>query len=296
MTVRALLRHLLYPIDFLCYRIYYSTFGRQLAASNLAEAAAVPRRVLVLSPHQDDETLGCGGYLLSIKEQATVQVAFASDGAGQPDKRTAAEREALTQRRYAEARGACSRLGARDLLFFGFQDGALAGASALSGCIAELVESFAPDLIAAPFVTDAPPDHIAVTRALSQISPALLADRDILLYQVHSQIPARLCNHYFPLSSAVHSAKMDALRCYASQDFGSPLTMRKYLLLSRQIPGALRRLGWRSIERYMAVDAERLCRLFDQVGATGSARSLNYAPLSFITFLRNERSLKRIFR
>ena len=50
------------------------------------------------------------------------------------------------------------------------------------------------ELIMTPFITDANRDHMATSMALSHIDAALLQQRQICLYQLHSHIPDGLLN------------------------------------------------------------------------------------------------------
>ena len=81
-----------------------------------------PRRVLVLAPHQDDETLGCGGMIrIRRDEGAVVHVAFLTDGM------TSGAGEELVGVRRNEAESAMALLGVdgSQVTFLGFPDGAL---------------------------------------------------------------------------------------------------------------------------------------------------------------------------
>lgn len=300
--MKSLIALVLYPLDYLAYWLYFTFVSRRLST----DAKALPddhddqscRRVLVLSPHQDDESLGCAGYLLGLGadpgQDVEVRVVFATDGAGQRSKRSAAERDALSTQRYREATEACARLGAGAPVFLGFEDGGLHQAEALSEAIAGEIDRFEPHTILAPFVCDAPLDHIEVTRALASAETTSEQHR-ILLYQVHSQIPAALCNRFVLLSREQHQQKIRVLEAYPSQDFGDCLTVKKYLLMSRQVPGSLRGRDVHSVERYVSLDANELDSLFTATGNRRITRSLNYSPVSFLTFLKNERSLARVF-
>lgn len=295
-SITPLLCRLLYPFDYLSYWLYFTFVSKSLSeTSRSLSDGSSSRRVLVLSPHQDDEALGCAGLLLSLPDVEEICVVFASDGAGQRDKRPAAAREKLSRERYREARVACAGLGAAEPVFLGFEDGSLQTETGLPEAIAQQIERFAPDMILAPFVTDAPADHIAVTQALSSIDDDSLAGSEIVLYQVHSQIPAALCNRYVALSDNLHERKMEVLRSYESQGFTDCLTMNKYLLMSRQIPSVLRDSGTCSIERYVSLDARKLRVLFDRLDGRRLAGSLNYSPFSFAVFLKNERRLAKVF-
>lgn len=61
------------------------------------------KRILVISPHADDEVLGCGGYLASQRDEGSeIHIAYATIGIkGDPDK------EAV---RVTEAARVCEKL------------------------------------------------------------------------------------------------------------------------------------------------------------------------------------------
>jgi len=101
-------------------------------------AAVSNDRVLVLSPHCDDETLACGGYISkAVQHGAEVRVVLVTNGDG---FRYAAQRmfkeirvkpkdfKALAAKRQAESIAALSSLGlpARNITFLGYPDGGTA--------------------------------------------------------------------------------------------------------------------------------------------------------------------------
>jgi LmbE family N-acetylglucosaminyl deacetylase len=104
------------------------------------KSLALPRhpRVLVFSPHPDDETLAAGGLIHRlVQEGAAVKVAFLTNGDGWPwaartdfhvTKPTDADYLAMGELRQREALAAARRLGLRkrDVAFLGFPDGGLA--------------------------------------------------------------------------------------------------------------------------------------------------------------------------
>jgi LmbE family N-acetylglucosaminyl deacetylase len=80
---------------------------------------------IVFSPHQDDETLGCGGTILKKRQMgASVRVVFMTDGTASPLTIPAAELKPLRER---EARAACQQLGIEpnSVTFMEFVDGHL---------------------------------------------------------------------------------------------------------------------------------------------------------------------------
>jgi LmbE family N-acetylglucosaminyl deacetylase len=131
-------------------------------------------RVLVLAPHMDDETLGCGGSLhRHVLAGETVTVAYLTDGRkGDPalnarplptDERERLEEGVVAGRR-EEARKSAAILGVTDLRFLGNRDQELRVTPHTRRQVRELLVELRPDLVYLPFPTDHHPDHRATNR------------------------------------------------------------------------------------------------------------------------------------
>jgi N-acetylglucosamine malate deacetylase 1 len=150
-----------------------------------------PKRIgssaLIVAPHPDDETFGCGGTAaLMAKGGVAVNVVFLTDGgASHPGHATATHSEIASLRR-AEARSAMSILGVDwdKVTFLGARDGSLAGldagqAAEIVDQIATLLSQIAPEAILLPCRRDGSSEHDAafalVRRALDQarLSPRI---------------------------------------------------------------------------------------------------------------------------
>ncbi|WP_424979989.1 PIG-L deacetylase family protein [Leisingera sp. S232] len=132
------------------------------------------RPALVLAPHADDETLGCGG-LIALKRQAgtPVTVLMATDGSASHryERTLQTSPDKLAALRETETRRACRRLGldANSLYFLGFQDGSLeASERRLSAAILSSVAQMQPQEIYVCARSDGHPDHQALARAARQ--------------------------------------------------------------------------------------------------------------------------------
>jgi LmbE family N-acetylglucosaminyl deacetylase len=84
------------------------------------------RRVLVLAPHPDDETFGCGGSMILHRDAGDpVKVVFLTNGA-MGDISNQSDKETYVALRKKEAEKACANLGVMDLEFWPYEDRSLA--------------------------------------------------------------------------------------------------------------------------------------------------------------------------
>ncbi len=116
------------------------------------EAPKAQDRILLLSPHEDDETLGAGGYLMAAAEVgAAVRIVYATDG----------NRHGLKEKRYGEAREVISLLGLKDsdIEFFGYPDGHLREQEDFPARLEKEIDAFRPTLVITTLPVDLHPDH-----------------------------------------------------------------------------------------------------------------------------------------
>jgi LmbE family N-acetylglucosaminyl deacetylase len=132
--------------------------------------------VLVVAPHSDDETLGCGATMALLARAVPVHVAYATDGRLSPSRSfgiPVSDWPQLVVAREAEAKAAMMVLGvepgANDhprLHFLGLEDANLQELeSQLADEIRSLLISLEPQTVFIPFRYDQNPDHLAVHRA-----------------------------------------------------------------------------------------------------------------------------------
>ena len=136
------------------------------------------RSCLVLAPHPDDETLGCGVSILRKVDAGTsVRIIFATDGgASHPGARmNPAE---LVRRREAEAVTACAALGVErsQLVFLGHPDGRLHRCKdELREQVRRVLREFESDEVLVTSGMDWHRDH----RALFEVVTELMASEEI---------------------------------------------------------------------------------------------------------------------
>ena len=183
------------------------------------------RNVLVLAPHMDDETIGCGGAILThVARGAQVEVVFITDGGAGIDKSiySSQSTEQLRDIRKKEAATACSLLGVFRSHYLDLPDGRSRLTEAAVEQLLAIIEAVQPDVVYLPFITDTHHDHLttnklfhAVARRKENISSMLCS-----CYEVWTPIHP---NCIIDISSQM-DAKMAALSCYESQ-----LKMNNYL-------------------------------------------------------------------
>jgi LmbE family N-acetylglucosaminyl deacetylase len=123
---------------------------------------------LVLAPHADDETFGCGATILRKRALSTpVKVVIATDGR-HSTKSSIISPDQLVELRRQEALVACSHLGVEsdDVTFLNFEDGTLhAHLPDLVSVLSMLIERFRPAEILVTSSQDGHPDHRMLNKA-----------------------------------------------------------------------------------------------------------------------------------
>jgi N-acetylglucosamine malate deacetylase 1 len=145
---------------------YFSGFVRAIPVR-----APFGKSMLVLAPHQDDETIGCGGALaLQVASGHAAAVVMLQDGASEWEE-TGMPREALRELRNEESRRAASVIHLDPPIFLNHADLARSLLAATESVRQILVERQV-DAVFVPFVLDGHPDH----RLANYILAGALAD------------------------------------------------------------------------------------------------------------------------
>jgi LmbE family N-acetylglucosaminyl deacetylase len=126
-------------------------------------------RILVVAPHPDDESLGCGGLVAKLAAAGRLfHTLFVADGGASHQASLKWPRDRLTAQREREAAEALHFLGvgdhARTFLRLPDADMPLANSTEWSAAVAataEVVRGFSPDLVLLPWRRDPHCDHRA---------------------------------------------------------------------------------------------------------------------------------------
>lgn len=174
------------------------------------------KRVLVLSPHPDDEALGCGGTLCKhVAEGDSVAAIFLTSGEAGGHDNASAEETGLT--REDEARTACAALGVTRLEFWRLPDGKLAAHAANIERLVRSLAEYTPDVVYAPHARDGHPDHCAtfeLIRAAASDSRLAMSAPEVRLYEVWT--PLQRMDLIIDITPFIEM-KLAAIRRYASQ-------------------------------------------------------------------------------
>jgi LmbE family N-acetylglucosaminyl deacetylase len=169
---------------------------------------AADARLLILAPHSDDESIGCGGLLASYPSQC--EVVCLTDGArGDPNMSA----HLLVETRESELADSMSLAGVHAFRYLGIPDQSLTDAytrfSSLS--IGNI------DVIFIPNFLDQHPDHKAVTWLLQR----LLRDKEykpslqVAFYEVWGTLP--VWNAFVNLDDQLRVKKKAMIDCFISQ-------------------------------------------------------------------------------
>lgn len=149
------------PLLLLARTLHFNILSQWMRQNKSRSMTISDRSSIILSPHQDDETLGCGG-LIALKRQRETQVAvvFLTDGGGIPGCQEQA------QLRRQEAIDALNLLGvsSSDIYFLNYPDGKLQELSqpeqhSLVGQLSALFEQYQAQEVYVPHFKDGHLDH-----------------------------------------------------------------------------------------------------------------------------------------
>lgn len=166
--------------------------------------APVGKRLLVIAPHPDDETIACGGLLLAHRGLAEAHVVNIFSGAPEGGQDYGAERS-------RELHAAVRLLGCKSVHQLGFADGADVATEAAARRLREVVEEIRPEVVLLPWLLDGHRDH----RMANVLYAWGCADLPcmVLGYEVWSLCPP---NAVFDITHLVEE-KLQVLREYRTQ-------------------------------------------------------------------------------
>jgi LmbE family N-acetylglucosaminyl deacetylase len=182
---------------------YFSGFVRAIPIH-----APFGKSMLVVAPHQDDETIGCGGALaLQIDSGAAATVVVLQDGADEFE-RAGISRQALMEKRNEESRRAAAVIGLPVPVFQNHP--VLAAAAPQVAEMVDLLLQLRADAVFVPFVLDGHPDHRTANYILAAGLRKIPWNVRVFCYEVWGFcIP-----NVVVVIDEVIEKKIEALRCF----------------------------------------------------------------------------------
>ena len=175
---------------------------------------ASPQRVVVISPHPDDESIGCGGALRGhVLAGDEVRAIFLTSGEGGGHGLSPQETMRV---REDEARAAAQILGLGELEFWRERDGMLQVTGNLARRMVECLEEWRPHLLYVPHDGEIHSDHRAAA-ALVRRSVAEMRDAPrpvVRMYEVWT--PLQEMDEVFDISNLLET-KIAAVQAHRSQ-------------------------------------------------------------------------------
>lgn len=197
-------------------------------------------RVLVLSAHPDDETIGAGGVIASLARDGCDVFAWIATEVYEPHWK-ADERDL----RAGQARDAARILGIKEVRFGGFKTMNLSATPTieLSRAVAALVADISPDILLAPPPSDINTDHATLFDA-ALVAARGLPETPIRAFYAY-EIATTSCflppERAFPANTYVDitetfERKIEALAAYKSEtrDFPHPRSREGLEILARE--------------------------------------------------------------
>jgi N-acetylglucosamine malate deacetylase 1 len=173
------------------------------------------RRALVIAPHPDDETLGCGGTLARLAPTCEIHVLLVTngDGGGELPPGT-------SERRKAEMAAAVRTLGIRtQVLHFDAPDGRFSDSPQYRQRVAALLEQHRPEWVFLPWLLDSHPDHSRIAQATSRVLQRS-AVQQVLYCETWTPVPA---THVVDITSVLERKKAAVLCHETALQYGNYL-------------------------------------------------------------------------
>jgi len=147
--------------------------------------------VLVLSPHYDDEAIGCGGTIVRhVRCGDRVAVLFFTDGReGDPREH---DRDLVSLIRRGEALNADHVLGVERLEFLDQPETRLVPGPELERRVERIIEDIAPDIVYAPSFLENHIDHLELNHVLYRVFKKMAPKLEVRLFGVWTLIPGNI--------------------------------------------------------------------------------------------------------
>ena len=188
--------------------------GHVPQVASIYDEGSAMNRVMVIGPHPDDESIGCGGTIQKhVVEDDVVHVELLTSGEKGGHDWSEVE---TAIRREAEARTAAGILGVEHVEFYRQPDGGLRANRRLVELLAQRINSFRPHTIYVPHPAEQHPDHRVVLRLLQRAACAVTTAEPprVLAYEIWT--PLQHLDEIVDITPFLET-KLRAIAAYGSQ-------------------------------------------------------------------------------
>ncbi len=171
---------------------------------------------IIFAPHQDDETLGCGGTIIRKREvEADVKIVFMTDGSRSHHHLIPEEQLIILRQQEAIKAAECMKLTPEDVIFLGIRDGELQSSSATAiATVKKLLVQHQPQQVFIPYVRETHPDHLATNLTVVAALDDYPHEVDIYEY------PVWYWHHYPWTTVGRHDSRLAYLKASIKAGFG----------------------------------------------------------------------------
>ena len=180
-------------------------------------------KILVFSPHPDDDVIGCGGTLCKhILKNDEIRVVYVTDG-GLADPSVQVDVMAMMRKKEAIEALAC--LGGKEdnLSFLDYPDQDLKCNNESIDCFLAILEDYAPTAIYVPFFLENHQDHRTTAMIVAEALNLYSKNITCYCYEIWSLM---MPNHFIDITS-VMGKKINAINAHKTQirmmDFGEKI-------------------------------------------------------------------------
>ena len=209
-------RRVLFPAAESAWALAFALAGQILRPTARLETPTGLDRVLIIAPHPDDETLGCGGTIVRHRQAGdAVCVLVVTDGGS--SRAGGYGRAAIRAIRAGEAAAAIAHLGPTEIVQFGLPKSRWTPPD-LQARLTELLARVRPTLIYSTSCVDFHPEHRRVALGLAKTLAAVRLPtlRALRLYELQVPLTPILANVVVDISG-VSAVKERALAEYTTQ-------------------------------------------------------------------------------
>jgi len=167
-------------------------------------------KVLVVAPHFDDETLGCGGTLARLQKQGcATKVVIMTDGSSKGEPLADSNMD-VSGLRKEETNCALDLLEIGDRVFLNGADGYFKETAEVHQQMTKILDDYSPDWIFIPPILDNHRDHIAISLTMLNLWQRRNNKERLFCYETWTPLPA---THVVNISD-VFELKQQAIGCY----------------------------------------------------------------------------------